>query len=52
MWNLVEDRLLTRLRRHPGVRGLAAELEREVRAGAVTATSAAERILDAFGASD
>jgi LAO/AO transport system kinase len=52
VWNLVEDRLLTRLRRHPGVRGLAAELEREVRAGTVTATVAAERILDSFGSSD
>ena len=51
VWNLVEDRLLTRLHRNPGVRELSAELEHEVRAGTLTATGAAERILDAFGAS-
>jgi LAO/AO transport system kinase len=50
VWNLVEDRLLNRLRRDPGVRALAPELEREVRAGTTTATSAAERILEAFRA--
>jgi LAO/AO transport system kinase len=48
VWNLVEDRLLARLRRHPAVRGVAAKLEDEVRAGTLTATSAAEQILDAF----
>ena len=51
VWNLVEDRLLARLHRNPGVRELSAELEHEVRAGTLTATGAAERILDAFGAS-
>jgi LAO/AO transport system kinase len=47
-WNLVEDRLLTQLHRHPAVRDIAAALEHEVRAGRVTATSAAEQILHAF----
>jgi LAO/AO transport system kinase len=47
-WNLVEDRLLDRLRHHPAVRDLATDLEHKVRAGTVTATNAAEQILDAF----
>jgi LAO/AO transport system kinase len=47
-WNLVEDRLLDRLRRHAGVRDLAAAVERDVRAGKITATQAADQILDAF----
>jgi len=48
MWASVEDRLLTQLRHAPGVRKLAPRLEREVREGALTATLAAQRILDAF----
>ena len=48
LWNLVEDRLLTRLRKHPGVRGLASGLEHDVRTGKLTATTAAEQLLDAF----
>ena len=48
VWNLVEDRLLARLHEHPDVRAQAAALEHQVRAGAITATSAAERILDVF----
>ena len=48
MWNLVEDRLLARFRRHEGVRALTTDLEHEVREGTVTATAAAERLLDAF----
>jgi LAO/AO transport system kinase len=51
-WNLVHDQLLTRLGEHPGVRAIAPELERKVRDGSVTATTAAERILDAFGPAD
>ncbi|MGW5052841.1 methylmalonyl Co-A mutase-associated GTPase MeaB [Actinokineospora sp. NPDC004072] len=48
-WALVRDTLLTRLREHPGVRAEAPELERRVRAGELTPTLAAERILDLFG---
>jgi LAO/AO transport system kinase len=47
-WAMVRDQLLTSLRSHPAVRTLAPELERQVREGELTATLAAERILDAF----
>lgn len=47
-WSMVRDELLGRLRDHPGVRRLAPEIERQVRDGTLTATSAAGRILDAF----
>ncbi|MEU6345275.1 methylmalonyl Co-A mutase-associated GTPase MeaB [Streptomyces sp. NPDC046977] len=47
-WNMVRDELLGRLRDHPEVRRLAPEVERQVREGTLTATSAAGRILDAF----
>ena len=45
---MVHDELLDRLRSHPGVRALAPGLEQQVRDGELTATLAAERILDAF----
>jgi LAO/AO transport system kinase len=48
-WNLVHDQLLARLHEHPRVRGIAPALEQQVRDGSVTATAAAEQILDAFG---
>ncbi len=48
-WTMVRDRLLTRLREHPGVRRVTPELEHQVRDGTLTATLAAERILQAFG---
>ncbi|MEN2423169.1 methylmalonyl Co-A mutase-associated GTPase MeaB [Streptomyces rimosus] len=48
-WSMVREQLLNRLRDHPGVRDVAPEVEREVRAGTLTATLAAERILKAFG---
>lgn len=48
-WSLVQDRLLTALHEHPAVRAIAGELEQQVRDGSVTATAAAEQILDAFG---
>jgi LAO/AO transport system kinase len=48
VWNLVEDRLLARLREDSGVRKLAPTLEEQVRAGRMTATNAAEEILRAF----
>jgi GTPase len=47
-WAMVRDQLLTSLRAHPEVRTLAPELERQVREGELTATLAAERILQAF----
>ncbi|MFJ7157821.1 methylmalonyl Co-A mutase-associated GTPase MeaB [Streptomyces sp. NPDC101118] len=48
-WAMVQDELLGRLRAHPAVRALAPDLERRVRDGELTATLAAEGILDAFG---
>lgn len=48
-WNLVHDELLARLHAHPSVREIAPALEQQVRDGSVTATTAAERILEAFG---
>ncbi|MET9422360.1 methylmalonyl Co-A mutase-associated GTPase MeaB [Streptomyces sp. NPDC006540] len=47
-WAMVHDTLLDRLHRHPGVRELTAGLEQQVRSGQMTATLAAERILEAF----
>ena len=47
-WTMVRDTLLTRLQEHPGVRALTADLEREVAAGELTPTLAAERILEVF----
>jgi LAO/AO transport system kinase len=47
-WNLVHDRLLARLHDDPRVRAVAGALEQQVRDGSVTATTAAEQILDAF----
>jgi LAO/AO transport system kinase len=46
MWAMVRDRLMDRLRTDPGVRERLPELEREVRAGELTATLAAQKILD------
>ncbi|MEU0085999.1 methylmalonyl Co-A mutase-associated GTPase MeaB [Streptomyces sp. NPDC006274] len=50
-WAMVHDTLRDRLRAHPGVRELAPGLEQRVRDGELTASLAAERILDAFGMS-
>ena len=47
-WTMVHDELRDRLRSHPGVRALTPGLEQQVRDGELTATLAAERILDAF----
>ena len=49
-WSLVHDQLLTRLHEHPAVRAITPGLEQRVRDGSVTATTAAQEILDAFGA--
>jgi LAO/AO transport system kinase len=51
-WNLVQDRLLTRLHAHLAVRAIAPGLEQRVRDGSVTPTTAADEILDAFGSTD
>lgn len=48
IWSMVRDRLLTRLTEAPAVREVAPEVERRVREGALTATLAADRILEAF----
>ncbi|MEU9169840.1 methylmalonyl Co-A mutase-associated GTPase MeaB [Streptomyces sp. NPDC048420] len=48
-WAMVRDELLGRLHSHPAVKVLAPELEQRVRDGQLTATLAAERILEAFG---
>ncbi|WP_225830466.1 methylmalonyl Co-A mutase-associated GTPase MeaB [Streptomyces sp. NK08204] len=48
-WAMVRDELLGRLHAHPAVREAAPLLERQVRDGSLTATLAAERILEAFG---
>ncbi|WP_328788335.1 MULTISPECIES: methylmalonyl Co-A mutase-associated GTPase MeaB [unclassified Streptomyces] len=47
-WSMVRDELLERLRANPAVRELSPGLEASVRAGTVTATSAADQILAAF----
>jgi LAO/AO transport system kinase len=49
-WSMVRDQVLGRLAEHPGVRALVPEVEQAVRDGELTATLAAHRILDAFGA--
>lgn len=49
MWAMVRDRLMDRLRTDPGVRGAIPALERDVRAGDLTATLAAQDILDRLG---
>ncbi|MDJ0464143.1 methylmalonyl Co-A mutase-associated GTPase MeaB [Streptomyces sp. H27-C3] len=48
VWAMVRDELLDRLRVHPEVREVTPDLERRVRDGELTATLAAERILEAF----
>ncbi|HEU5470399.1 MAG TPA: methylmalonyl Co-A mutase-associated GTPase MeaB [Actinophytocola sp.] len=48
-WSMVRDTVMSRLHENTEVRALAPELEEEVRAGRLTPTLAAERILKAFG---
>ncbi|MGH3450868.1 MAG: methylmalonyl Co-A mutase-associated GTPase MeaB [Haloechinothrix sp.] len=50
-WSMVREQLLGRLERHAEVRTVVPEVERAVREGELTATLAAQRILDAFSAS-
>ncbi|MEK8169165.1 hypothetical protein NKH77_03175 [Streptomyces sp. M19] len=49
-WSMVRDQLLGQLERHPEVRRLGPVLEEQVRAGTLTATLAADRLLEAFRA--
>ncbi|MGW6533356.1 methylmalonyl Co-A mutase-associated GTPase MeaB [Streptomyces venezuelae] len=51
-WSMVRDELLGRLLGHAEVKQLASDLEQCVREGTLTATSAAEQILDAFQGGD
>ena len=51
-WNLVHDQLLARLHDHPGVRAIAPTLEQKVRDGSITATTAADQILNTFKSAD
>ncbi|MFF3917228.1 methylmalonyl Co-A mutase-associated GTPase MeaB [Streptomyces sp. NPDC001852] len=48
-WAMVRDELLGRLHADPAVRQAAPDLERQVREGRLTATLAADRILEVFG---
>ncbi|MBB6173959.1 LAO/AO transport system kinase [Nocardiopsis mwathae] len=48
MWAQVRDRLMDRLRGHPGVGRATPRLESAVRTGEITATLAAERLLELF----
>jgi LAO/AO transport system kinase len=50
MWSMVREQLLGRLAAHPAVRAVEREVEQAVRDGELTATLAADRILNAFGA--
>lgn len=49
MWAMVHERLDTALRANPEVADLAPQLERQVRAGRLPASAAADRVLKAFG---
>lgn len=52
MWAQVTDRLNVAFRNHPQVAELSHELERQVRAGRLPPSTAADRLLAAFGLSD
>ncbi|HEV7628785.1 MAG TPA: methylmalonyl Co-A mutase-associated GTPase MeaB, partial [Streptomyces sp.] len=47
-WAMVRDQLLSSLHEHPRVKQLAPDLEQQVREGTLTASLAAERLLQAF----
>jgi LAO/AO transport system kinase len=49
MWSEVQDDLTDALRRHEGVRELVEPLERDVAAGKITPTAAAQQLLERFG---
>lgn len=48
-WAMVREALMERLHRHPAVRAESPGVEQAVRDGELTATLAAQRILEAFG---
>jgi LAO/AO transport system kinase len=48
MWAAVDDRLLSKVHQSSAVKRMIPRLERDVRAGTLTATLAAQRILDAL----
>jgi LAO/AO transport system kinase len=50
MWQMVEDRVLTSLRADPDLAALIAALEDDVRDGRMTASHAAERLIEAYDA--
>jgi len=49
-WAMVREQLQARLAEHPGVRAVVPDVEQDVRQGRLTATLAAQKILDAFSA--
>jgi LAO/AO transport system kinase len=49
MWSTVRDAMMDRLRADPAVRAAIPELEADVRAGSLTPTQAARRVLDHLG---
>jgi LAO/AO transport system kinase len=48
LWNETTELLLTQLRDDPGIAQLAADLERQVRAGSIVPTAAARQLVQAF----
>jgi len=50
MWALVRDELAERLRHSPGVAAIREEVRRDVLAGDLPATAAADRIISAYDA--
>jgi LAO/AO transport system kinase len=48
MWSMVEDRLIRHLREHPAVAAMTAETERAVHDGVLSASVAADAIIDAY----
>jgi LAO/AO transport system kinase len=46
-WAMVRDSVLDQVLNHPGVKGIRAEVERQVRAGELTPALASQQILDA-----
>lgn len=47
-WSLVRDQLLAEFTQHPAVRGMLQDVESQVRGGRLTASMAAEQLLEAF----
>jgi hypothetical protein len=49
MWSMIHERLLTAMREHTRVAARVSPLEAAVAQGKVTASQAAEELLEAFG---